>query len=563
MATESNRHDRAMKMLMECHGALLRSDDETALLNELCRIIVEQGGYRLAWVGFALNDDHKTVHPVAQYGFEAGYLDSVTVSWGDNDYGRGPCGTAIRLKNPHVCRNIATDPHFALWRAEAEKRGFASIASFPLSADGRAVGALSVYSPKPDAFDDEEVLMLADMAANIAFGVNSLRVRRQRDRIQDELKEAYTELEARVEKRTEELLKANEKLAAECMGRKRVEDALIEAEKQWQNTFNSISDFVSIHDCNYIILKVNKSLSDFLGMSPGDIVGRRCYELLHGKTAPWCNCPHAATLQTGASRTEEVMDPNIGLDLLVTTSPILDNDGRIIGSVHIAKDITRRKKIENELLKSLKEKEVLIKEVYHRVKNNLQVVSSLLQIQAGFIKDDFHKEMFMESQNRIKSMAFVHQLLYQSKDLSRVDFKKYLNHLVPSIFKSYENVAGRIKLLVEVENVFLDTDTAIHCGLIVNELLTNSLKYAFPENKSGAIHISVKEAAGFVELVFSDDGAGLPEGFDIRNTGSLGLQLVYALSESQLRGKVEVKNNGGAVFRITFPVGATQQGVTA
>ena len=363
-------------------------------------------------------------------------------------------------------------------------------------------------------------------------------------------------LETRVEKRTEEFLRANEKLAAECLERKRVEDALVEAEKQWQNTFDSISDFVSIHDSSYTILKVNKSLADYLGIPQKDIVGRRCYELLHGENSPWCNCPHTKTLESGTSQTEEVLDPKFGIDLLTTTSPIFDGEGRIVGSVHIAKNITRRKQIENELVKSLKEKEVLIKEVYHRVKNNLQVVSSLLQIQAGFIKDDFHREMFRESQNRIKSMSFVHQLLYQSKDLTRIDLKTYLAHLAPSVFKSYADAVGRINLVVEVDNVYLDTDTAVHCGLIVNELLTNSLKYAFPDNRTGSIHIDVKETGGLVELVFSDDGHGLPEGLDIRNNGSLGLQLVIALSESQLRGKVVVEagKNGGTVFKIIFPL---------
>jgi PAS domain S-box-containing protein len=564
MPTAVDRHQRAMKMITECHNALLRSGDETTLLNELCRIIVERGGYRMAWVGFPLHDDAKSVQPVAQYGFQADYLESITLSWGDNELSLGPTGTAIRLEKPHVCRNIATDPRFDIWRAEAEKRGFSSNAAFPLIVGDLVIGALSVYSPIPDAFDDVEVSMLADMASNIAFGVNSLRVRRERDQMEGQLKDSYAMLESRVEKRTEELSNANTHLTLECHERQRVEDALRESETQWQNTFDSISDFVSIHDSSYTLLKVNKSLADFLGMPRKDIVGRRCYELLHGKDSPWNNCPHSATLKTGTPSVEEVLDPKLGIDLLVTTSPIFDKEGRVTGSVHIAKNITRRKQIENELVKSLKEKEVLIKEVYHRVKNNLQVVSSLLQIQAGFIKDDFHREMFRESQNRIKSMAFVHQLLYQSKDLTRVDLKTYLDHLAPSVYNSYADAVGRINLQVEVENVYLDTDTAMHCGLIVNELLTNSLKYAFPERRSGNIHIHVKETDGFVELLFGDDGQGLPEGLDVRNNGSLGLQLVFALSESQLRGKVKVEagKNGGTVFKITFPLDKPNGGAT-
>ncbi len=217
------------------------------------------------------------------------------------------------------------------------------------------------------------------------------------------------------------------------------------------------------------------------------------------------------------------------------------------------RDITERKGVEEQIRASLKEKEMLLKEIHHRVKNNMQIVSSLLDHQTQFIKDKNVIEIFTESQNRIASMALVHEKLYQSKDLARIDLYDYLSDLVANLFQSYVKNSGKIKLNMNIENIQLDIDLAIPCGLIINELVTNSLKYAFPAGRVGEITIQFRKTAeNMLELVISDNGIGIPIDLDFRKTGSLGLHLVTILAENQLHGEINLNRKEGTEFTIKF-----------
>ncbi len=221
----------------------------------------------------------------------------------------------------------------------------------------------------------------------------------------------------------------------------------------------------------------------------------------------------------------------------------------------ILRDITERKREEEKLKSSLREKEILLKEIHHRVKNNLQIISSLLNLQSTHIRDPRALEVFKEGQGRVRSMALIHEKLYQSADLARVDFYEYISNLAAYLFRSYEVNSGAVKLNVESEDVLLGVDTAIPCGLIINELVSNSLKHAFPDGTGGSINIRLRPAdAERLTLAVSDDGVGLPPDFDVRNTPSLGLQLVNTLAR-QLGGEVEVGGGEGAEFKITFRKG--------
>jgi signal transduction histidine kinase len=178
------RANRALRMTWECGRALIRARDESALLSEVCRIAVEEGGYRLAWVGYAEDDPGKTVRPVAQAGYEEGYLDKVAVSWADTERGRGPVGTAIRTGMPFIVRDVHSDPLFAPWQAEALRRGYQSVLGLPLFSGDRAFGALAIYSEEPDAFDDDEVRLLQELANDLAHGTRTLRLAAERDRLE-------------------------------------------------------------------------------------------------------------------------------------------------------------------------------------------------------------------------------------------------------------------------------------------------------------------------------------------------------------------------------------------
>jgi two-component sensor histidine kinase len=216
-------------------------------------------------------------------------------------------------------------------------------------------------------------------------------------------------------------------------------------------------------------------------------------------------------------------------------------------------EIQERRRAEREILSALNEKQVLLKEIHHRVKNNMQIVCSIFRLQLGKIKDPQAAGILRDSQNRISAMALIHKTLYQPKDQSSIYFEEYIKELASSIFDSYEVDSERITLRTDLESVAMDIDTVTPCGLILNELITNSIKYAFPAGRKGEILITFRREGDDFFLGVSDNGVGLPVGMDIRELNSLGLQLVVNLTEKQLWGRLEVvSDSGGTSFRIYF-----------
>ena len=221
-------------------------------------------------------------------------------------------------------------------------------------------------------------------------------------------------------------------------------------------------------------------------------------------------------------------------------------------------ELAELKRSKNQLQKALKEKEMLLKEIHHRVKNNLMIISNLLELQSHYIKDKTDFNFFRESQNRANSMALIHERLYQSTDLKRIDFGNYIRTLATDLFEVYTITPDQIKLIINVEDILLDIDTAIPLGLILNELLTNSLKYAFPatyvrESSNETYIITVKFSAiddKFV-LIVKDNGIGFPKDLDYKKTGTLGLELVNRITK-QIDGTIELDTSHGTKFKITF-----------
>jgi len=216
-------------------------------------------------------------------------------------------------------------------------------------------------------------------------------------------------------------------------------------------------------------------------------------------------------------------------------------------------EIAVRRQAEAQVRESLKEKEILLKEIHHRVKNNLQVVSSLLRLQAAGIKDEATATLFYESQTRVRSMALIHEELYQAGNLARVDFASYLRRLLPDLARSYRaDAAENVDLKIEAMDVSLPVDRAIPCGLIVNELITNALKHGFPNGQPGSIRVRLAAEQRQTTLAVRDDGAGFPPDLDFRQSRSLGLQLVCTLA-NQLGGTISLERDTGTEFVITFP----------
>ena len=228
----------------------------------------------------------------------------------------------------------------------------------------------------------------------------------------------------------------------------------------------------------------------------------------------------------------------------ISASLMYDNSKNLEGIVLVARDLTETKK-------SLKEKEVLLREIHHRVKNNLQLISSLLDLQSEQIENKDVMEMFRESQNRIKLMASLHEQLYQSKNLVKINFGEYVQSLTTNLFYSYKINPNVVSLEVNIPDIFMDVDTTLACSLIVNELVSNSLKHAFPSGEKGEIIIDLRLEDNTYKLIVSDTGVGFPEELDFRNTKTLGLRLVNIFVR-QLKGNIKLDRIGGTKFIITF-----------
>ena len=321
--------------------------------------------------------------------------------------------------------------------------------------------------------------------------------------------------------------------------------------EQFFSIFDSIDESIYVSDpSRFIVLFANKTLQASLGKDP---TGFLCFKELHGFDSPCPFCTNPLILQDKAKPYKwEFYNQATNRNYMIFDRIIRWPDNRD-ARFELAIDITDRKQIEKKLRASLREKEVLLREIHHRVKNNLQVVSSLLSLQAQQVTDAAVRDMFRESQRRIRSMALVHEKLYQSSDFSRINFSDYLQNLVVHLSYSYQIDRSQIDVQVSADQIPLNINTAIPCGLIINELVSNSLKHAFPGGRRGSIIIELKQGPDSqLFLRVRDDGIGLPEGFNYRNAKSLGMQIVTTLVH-QINGKMEVPRSGkGAEFRISF-----------
>jgi PAS domain S-box-containing protein len=232
---------------------------------------------------------------------------------------------------------------------------------------------------------------------------------------------------------------------------------------------------------------------------------------------------------------------------------LLERDGALFGLSIFAKDITERKKAEELIQRSLLEKETLLRELYHRTKNNMNVIISMLRLQSREIGDARLKKAFAETEDRIISMSLVHEKLYEAQDLSHINLREYFEDLTRQMLANY-NLSNKLpSLSLDMEDVYVLIDTAVSCGLIVNELISNTLKYAFPSGRAGEITIRLRrEAHGEIDLTVSDDGVGLPPGFDAKRDGHLGLRLVESLARGKIRAKVAFATDHGLSCRLRF-----------
>lgn len=322
--------------------------------------------------------------------------------------------------------------------------------------------------------------------------------------------------------------------------RKKAEEELVKSDKEKSAIFATISEHVLELRPDLTVVWANRAAIEALGGEENEVIGRKCYELWFGRDEPCPICPVLAACQSGQPERAESITPD-GRWWHVSAYPLKNEQGETTLIIEVSLDITDRKKAEEAMKQSLQEKEILLKEVHHRVKNNLQVISSILNLQSALLTDPQARAAIRECQHRIKSMALVHEKLYRAGDLARIDLAGYLSSLAKSIFLEHQVNSDRIKLHLEIEPVDLDLNVAVPLGLILNELITNAFIHAFPEGREGNIWVSFKKRPdGLVELRVKDDGVGFPSDVDFKKSESLGLVIINTLVE-QIEGQLEMK----------------------
>ena len=310
-------------------------------------------------------------------------------------------------------------------------------------------------------------------------------------------------------------------------------------------------------DLDFRVVNWNESAEKIFGFARHEVLGKKAVEIILPESARekvdevW----KKLISQTGGSRSTNANITKSGDEILCEwyNTPLIDNNGIVIGVASLIEDITERKIAEEQLKKSLKEKELLLQEIHHRVKNNLQIIVSLLKLQSRYIYDKRDLEIFNKSRARVETMSLIHEKLYKSVDLANINMTNYIRDLTGHLFKAYGVNPADYKLTINSEEVNLGIDTAIPCGLIINELVSNSLKHAFRINQTGEIEINICLKECSIILNVSDNGVGLPKDFNMENTDSLGLQLVSTLAK-QLDGDISINSSSsGASFSFTFP----------
>jgi PAS domain S-box-containing protein len=334
-----------------------------------------------------------------------------------------------------------------------------------------------------------------------------------------------------------------------------IEESLIISEDKYRTLFESDPNYTILLDTNHKIVDVNNATTNITGLSRIDLIGKPLNEL------------DLILEEDKILHVEQIINLIDGYDVKPFEARLLDKNGKlrwvnirltsiekenVVSYILInASDITELKQYEKEIQDSLHKKEILLQEIHHRVKNNMQIISSLLSIQTRYVDDRDSINVLKESQNRVKSLAMIHEKLYKSKNFDKIYLLEYIESLVWDLFYSYAIKKGRIIPILDIDNIKLNIETSVPCGLIITELVSNCLKYAFPNQKEGELKVSLKSVGNEYKLIISDNGIGIPENIDFFNTESLGLQLVNSLTD-QIDGKIEFNRDNGTEFKITF-----------
>jgi PAS domain S-box-containing protein len=669
--------NRTLRAISNSNQALMRVTDETTFLREACRIIVEDCGYAMVWVGFAEDDEAKSVRPVAYAGFEKGYLDSLKITWADTERGRGPTGRAIRTGQPQFCKNMQTDPTLKPWREDALKRGYNSSIVLPLKSGSKVFGAINMYAKEPNSCSEEEIKLLTELANDFAYGLTMLRLRAEKDRAEAEIRQqaalidlspdaiivrklegtitfwsrgaeklyGWTKTEAigqvthnlfktkfpepyesivsnlkRTGAWTGELIhttkEGNQITVQSCwqpkLGdqgeivelmesnvditeRKRSEQAIQQAKVEWERTFDSVPDLIAILDKEHRIVRANKAMAQTLGTTPEQCVGLHCYTCVHGTNNPPDFCPHAKTVMDGQEHTEEVYESRLGGDFLVSTTPLMNEEGHMIGSVHMARNITARKQMEKKLEEYARHLEELVEErtqqlrnaerlsaigetagmVGHDLRNPLQTVTGetyLAKSELKDIPDSPAKENLEENINIIaEQISYMDKIVSDLQDFVRpvtpdkkpVNLPKLLTATIAEI-----NIPQTIQVDTKIQRNLpeISVDAQLLKRVFIN-LVTNAVQ-AMPQGGQLTVKTQKRKTVDGKSRVLihvEDTGVGIPESvkpkifrplFTTKSKGQgFGLAVCRRVIEAH-SGTItfESEEGKGAKFTVELPV---------
>jgi len=564
------RSNRMLGTLTRCNETLVRAENENDLLHALCRVITEDGGYLLAWIGLAENDQEKTVRPVAQAGFEDGYLDGLGLTWSDSDLGRGPAGTAIRTGAPSLMRDIASDPRFAPWRDRALQRGYRSMLSIPLVSAETTLGCLSIYASEPDGFDHGELELMARLADDLTYGIVALRTREQRKQTAEALWESLEQYRT---------------LAAERGRERSLLRALIDA----------IPDLIFFKNPDGIYLGCNRAFEDFVGRTEKDLTGQSDLTLFPHEVGEFFQeMDRQMMVRRTARRNEEWVDYPDGRRVLLETlkTPFYDQEGRLLGLIGVSRDITEReqaneerKKLEAQLLQAQKMEAIgqLAGGIAHDFNNILTAIIGYTQILLIRMAKESQLRHYVEqvftSAERAADLtkdllAFSRKQVLQTEPLDACDIlrrlRKMLERLIPEDIE-FQTTLAENELAVmadrgKLEQVILNLVTNARDAMPTGGMLSIDISQVVMDERFVHSH-GFGEPGAYACISVTDSGHGMDEEtrrklfepfFTTKEVGKgtgLGMAIIYGVVK-QHDGYISVYSEPGrgTTFRIYLPL---------
>ena len=518
------RTRRAFGLLTRCNAALREAIDEQALLDEICRIAVESAGYRMAWVGYAEQDESKTVRPVAYAGPGEGFLDRVTVSWGDNPYGHGVAGSSIRCRKPQVAKDLLRNPVFEPWRHALLTRDFAAAVGLPLCTGALTYGTLVIFAAETEAFDDDEVALLEELGRTVAFGILSLRSRKESALFYEQIQKYSEELEQRVAERT-----AQSK--HEIAERVQIEQSLRASESKYRELVENANSIILRMDTNGCITFFNEFAERFFGYEEKEILGQNVVGTIVPETES--SGRDLATLMAEIvrhperhTRTDNENMRRNGERVWIswTNRPRLDTEGRLIGSLCIGNDITELKVAERELLRAKEAaesadriKSAFLATMSHELRTPLNSIIGftgiLLQGLSGPLNDKQRKQLTMVQSSGRHLLALINDVL----DISKIEAGQMRVGREPfDLRASIQTVTQSMQPLAQKKDLSLVVDIAPEVGRIcsdqrrVEQILMNLLSNAVKFTERGEIRVCCGVEDDWVSIAVSDTGMGIP-----------------------------------------------------